>query len=563
MSVTVGSLVLVTASAAGGVAGLVLAGYIWEYRGKAGASWFVAALLIQTLWCLSYAVSLLVFDSVLRRLLEATSFTAMAALGVVFLGFALTYTGRSNLVDRWWYGALLAVPVLTGVLTVTNEMHRLVWSEFRMDRLYGAATVRYTLEPWAVLTLVVAILTVGVAVVLLVDTVLSYGPLYRREAAAVAFSTIPPAAALLVWAFGLGPVPQLNLAPALFVLHAAFDAYAFVDRDMFETNPTTLRAAERDALDDLQNPVIILDRERTVVRFNDAASQVFGLTQATIGRDVATVLSVDLETLREQDSVAFPVVANRRFAASVSTLTDPRNTPVGSTIVLQDITGERRRQERLTVLNRVLRHNLRNDMTVVDGFAEQIAETTTDERIESWAEAIGDAGGDLLSIGESVRAFERAGGDDPTPEVLDVQEFIATVVSAAQQSYPDAIIEEELAVPEGSTIETDPGVLRVVLEHLIENAIEHDPSETPHVRVSAQRRGEPLVVAVSDSGPGIPETELGPIRSGTESDLDHGSGIGLWIVRWGVDALGGELSFDVTTSGTTVEVALRGIDRQA
>lgn len=560
MTVTVGGLALATASAAGGIAGLALAAYIWGYRGKAGASWFVAALAVQALWGLSYGVSLLVFDPVLRRLLEAVSFTAMSALGVVFLGFALAYTGRSNLVERWWYAVLLAVPVLTGILSATNDMHGLVWSDFRIDPLHGAATVRYALEQWAALALIVAILTVGVSVVLLVDTVLSYGPLYRREAAAVAVSTLPPAAALLVWAFGIGPVPQLNLAPALFILHAGFDAYAFVDRDMFETNPTTVRAAERNAMDDLQNPVVILDRDGTVVRFNDAARAVLGLAESAIGRNARRVLAVDVETLGQQDSVAFPAAPNREFTASVSTLTDPRDAPVGTTIVLQDITGQRRRQERLSVLNRVLRHNLRNEMTVVDGFAERIAETSTDDRVESWAHTIGDAGGDLLAIGENVRAFERAGGDDPTPQRVEIQGLLTEVLASARNTYPDATIDAELTVAEEATIETDPAVLRVVLEQLIGNGVEHDPSETPHVKLGGHGRDGRLLISVSDSGPGIPETELGPIRSGTESDLDHGSGIGLWIVRWGVDALGGTLSFEVSADGTRVEIVLGQID---
>jgi hypothetical protein len=40
-----------------------------------------------------------------------------------------------------------------------------------------------------------------------------------------------------------------------------------------------------------------------------------------------------------------------------------------------------------------------------------------------------------------------------------------------------------------------------------------------------------------------------------ETALEHGSGLGLWLVKWGVGALGGTVTFD-TTDGTTVTLAL-------
>lgn len=42
-----------------------------------------------------------------------------------------------------------------------------------------------------------------------------------------------------------------------------------------------------------------------------------------------------------------------------------------------------------------------------------------------------------------------------------------------------------------------------------------------------------------------------------ETKLHHGSGLGLWLVWWGVDRLGGEVWFDVD-GGTTVTLALPG-----
>lgn len=560
MNPSLGTLLLVGASGAGGIAGLTLAAYLRRHRGKAGVEWFITALAVQALWCGAYAVSLLVYDPFLRRLLEVVSLTAMTALGVVFLGFALTYTGRSHLVEAWWYRSLYAIPLLTAATGLTNDRHHLLWSGFEIDPVLGGATVSYDIEAWGAISIVAAVLTVGVAVILLVDTVLSYGPLYRREAAAVAVSTLPPAAALLVWAFDIGPLPQLNLAPSMFVLHAAFDAYAFVGRGMFETNPTTQRAAERNATDDLQTPVLVLDVDNRLVRFNTATGETFEFDDSTLGTDIADLLQVPLETMAADEAVTLPAVPERQYAASVSPLTDPRGVEVGKTIVLQDITRARRREQRLAVLNRVLRHNLRNEMTVVDGFAERIAANTDDERIEEWAKTVGDAGSDLLSMGETVRDFERAGGDDPDPRAIQVKEFFEELLADARDEYPAATVEVDGELLVETTLLTDPDVLRVVLWNLIENAIEHNPGEDPSVRIGIDIVEGRLRITIADDGPGIPEMELAPIRTGSESDLEHASGIGLWVVRWGVEALGGSLAFEVDDSGSRVTVTFDAVE---
>jgi sensor histidine kinase regulating citrate/malate metabolism len=73
--------------------------------------------------------------------------------------------------------------------------------------------------------------------------------------------------------------------------------------------------------------------------------------------------------------------------------------------------------------------------------------------------------------------------------------------------------------------------------------------------VAVKNEQDSSVVRIEDDGPGIPETQLIPIEAGTETNLQHGRGLGLWQLRWCVDELNGELSFD-TSSGTTVRITI-------
>lgn len=54
---------------------------------------------------------------------------------------------------------------------------------------------------------------------LLLDTFLDYGPLYRTESIAVVLSTLPPTVGILARLFQFGPVPELNATAILSIPH--------------------------------------------------------------------------------------------------------------------------------------------------------------------------------------------------------------------------------------------------------------------------------------------------------------------------------------------------------
>lgn len=538
-----------------GVGTLALIAYLYRHRGKPGANWFIVALGSQALWCFSYTASLFVRDEGVRRAFESVTWVGVVWLGFLFLLFALEYTGRGDLIHTWSVRAMGAVPAVSTVLVVTNRYHGLVWTDFHFDPAFGLATVGYTFGPVAYVVAGFALLAATVAFLLLAETIFSYGPLYRGEAAVVALSAVPPAVAFLAWLFELGPYPQVQWAVIAFVPHVLLDAYAFVGNDMFESNPTTRRAAERRAVDSIESPFLVLDPEDRVVDFNGAAASLFDVDTDSLGEPVESVLDVD-PAGADQSVTVRSDGQRREFAVSISELTDPRGVHVGATVLLQDVTRRKRREQRLEVLNRVLRHNLRNGVTVIEGHAGNIEAAADDPPIERSAEVIVSESQELVAIGEKARRFERTVRDAPDYAAVDVESPVAEVTAEVGDWYPDAHIETH--VTDHPAIRSDPELLRLIVRNLVENAVEHNDSAEPWAEVSVpsidpERRG--LLIEVSDDGPGIHEDELAPFRVGQEDALEHGSGIGLWVVRWCVAVLGGDIDVE-TGDGTTVSVRI-------
>jgi len=589
-------------SLAGGTGALGLALAIREHRGRPGVDWFLGVFAAQATWCCSYGVGLLVTDPALRAALEATMWIGIVWTGIAFLGFALEYTGRSDVVRSRLFTAIVGFGLLSTAFVATNPLHGAFWTGLRFDPAFGVATVSYAFGPWAYLVVAVETVLVASAVFLLVDTLLSYGPLYRRESAAVALSSLPPGFALVAWALELGPTPQLQLAPVMFVPHMLLDAYAFDRAEMFDRNPTTSRAAERTAIDDLADPIVALALDRRVVRLNPAAETVLGVDAET-ARDRPLAEFLDLPTAvgdaaggdsdgdadgsepdaggsRETVEIDSAAGTGRRtYAVSTSRLTDPSGTHVGYTVVLSDVTERERRRQQLEVLNRILRHNLRNDAGVVHGYGEILRDRLDDAELVRMADAIERRAGALAALGEKAGTVERLVSDGDASAVA-VDELVASAVVDAREREPDATVEGVVADGDWTTRVRD-DALRAIVENTVENALDHHDGEGserknggPWVRVSLQREGDGdsdggsvadggsaddprFVLVVEDDGPGIPDHEVEAVESGRETALEHGSGLGLWVVEWGAAAIGAEVGYvDREPRGTRVTVSI-------
>jgi signal transduction histidine kinase len=545
--------VFVFATLAAGVGTVGLVWYLDRHRGSAGANWFIATLTAQVLVTLSYAVAMLVSQPTARAYLEALTWTGLAWMGPLFMGFALEYTGRERFVHTYGFGLILLVPTVMTGLALTHPYHGLLWQGFELLSPFGLSGALYTIQPCGYLAVAVTFAAAAVGVLLLVETTLAYGALYRREAAAIALSTVFPAIGIVTWVLRIGPYPELNLMPALLLPHSLLDTYAFVGTHMFETNPTTQRAAERSALDDLEDPLFAVDTEQQVVNLNDRAETLFGVTDdGQLPTPVETLVGTPLDVMREAGEITVGGTESRIFAVSYTELTDTHDTVVGGLVVLYDVTEERQQKQQLTVLNRVLRHNMRNEMTVIKGHANLLRDEIDDERLELPAEAIIDSSESLLSIAEKAQDFDRIKRRDLRVVEVDAADLLADLREELFDGFPEATI--DLDVRAGTQIRADPGLLTVALSNLVENGLDHGDEPYASVSVSQTQDGRAECV-VTDRNERINEAELAPIRAGDETQLEHGSSIGLWIVTWSVTAMGADIDFGYD-DGNVVTITL-------
>jgi PAS domain S-box-containing protein len=228
-------------------------------------------------------------------------------------------------------------------------------------------------------------------------------------------------------------------------------------------------------------------------------------------------------------------------------------------LVETDITELKSQQQRLQVLNRVVRHNLRNDLNVVKGNISLVMDEIETDQSHEQAERAMQKIDDLLAMSEKARLVNRIVEDADENAVTQTEPLTAvaeTLASSLREGYPDADIGVD--IDEGYDV---PGwSMEVCIRELLTNALEHNDSEPPTVVLSATTTGVAdgmVAIDVRDNGPGIPNVERETLSRGHETDLEHGSSLGLWLVHWITTYLGGDLQIRETgDTGSTVRLVV-------
>jgi PAS domain S-box-containing protein len=350
--------------------------------------------------------------------------------------------------------------------------------------------------------------------------------------------------------------------------------WTLVLRDVTDRRQT--EAQFRALIENSRDLIAVLDETGRAEYVSPSASHVLGTeaTELTGEHAFDRIHPDDRDDVREQfratveDAAALRTQFRARHAdgswrvldvVGVNLFDDPA---VGGVVInARDVTHRHRYEQRLRVLNRVLRHDLRNDMNVVLGHADILIDADVDPETKEHARKIQRKAESLVDLGERARQVDHTlDHAERERRPVEITEPIRSELDGLSSEYPGTVVHRHL--PDEQWVYATDHV-STAIRNVVENAVEHNDRVLTRVGAAVTPRPETgqVEVRIVDNGPGIPRSELEALRSGTETQLRHVSGLGLWLVKWILSGSDASIEFEShSPRGTAVVMTFSAAD---
>lgn len=316
----------------------------------------------------------------------------------------------------------------------------------------------------------------------------------------------------------------------------------------------------------IQNPALVIDLNFTIRDANHAAVEFleYERREDLVGTPVETILA----NASILENVATQIQQNQYWTGETEIMTANERVRLGLGTavpidvegqqpliagVFTDLTERRRYTSSLKVLNRVFRHNIRNDASVIWGTLEQMALAIDDEKLQKSLERAEEKLMGIIDNADTARELELLlhRDTDPSAKTIRLDEVLADKLADAESTYPHARFDYPDELP-AVTVVADESINRI-LTQVIENAVTHNDKETPRVHVSLSQSEKTVLLSIADNGPGVPPEHRDMIFGREEiSQIDHGSGFSLFFVDQVMDLYGGDVWIDDSDFGGAV-----------
>ena len=199
-----------------------------------------------------------------------------------------------------------------------------------------------------------------------------------------------------------------------------------------------------------------------------------------------------------------------------------------------------------TLLMAQMEHKLKTSLTVVLGWAsmlEQQWDELVDEERRAGLGAISRTARQMLAQVEGL--LEESQAELTALDLVPVWLDIPAVLMLSTDTYrgTTSVHEISYAGPESFGASVDPAALQQVLGYLIENAVKYSP-DGGAIALRLDPGSEAFEISIVDEGVGIPDgvDVFAPFTRGDNVGSAPGAGLGLYIVRGLLDAMGGSIT---------------------
>ncbi|THE66554.1 PAS domain S-box protein [Salinadaptatus halalkaliphilus] len=339
-----------------------------------------------------------------------------------------------------------------------------------------------------------------------------------------------------------------------------------VSRDVTErvTREQELRRFRR-AIEAAGQAIFLTERDGTITYVNPAFEEITGYSPTEAIGETPSILNsgqMSQRYFQEQWSTILAgkewseYITNRHKSGTIyhahqtiAPITDDAGTVQEFVAIQTDVTDRKKQEQQLDRLDRVFRHDLRNELNVIDGHAELLT-AQSDDRVVNQARRILESTENLLETAKKGRKITELLSNSPQQTPIDAVEVLKQAVTTVHEG--DRKPKFTVDTPDRALVVATDQIHDAIVE-LLENAIRHADDSAPTIEISLSVVEDRVRIRIADDGPGIPEIERESLdETGAIDELSHGSGLGLWFVKLVVSRSHGTLEFETRESGGTI-----------
>ncbi len=559
------------------IGGLLAVALLVKYDRRQPSFTFGLFLLVIGFWAATYVGYIISTTEARLLFFIQLSYLSVVTAPLVWIVFALQYTGREAWLSRRRIVLLSVVPAVVLALVWTAQFHTYFYTETIVLTIDGVTLLETPPAAGHRLNVIYSYGLLLIGTGLIVGETVTKNRLYRHQSLVLFACLSAPWLANSLFHLGYQPIPTADLTPVVFVI-IGIPLAVIVQRT--ELTGFVPIAHER-VFHTLEDPVFVISSSNRILDANRAAHRLFDAdfpAGPLEGSDITDVLPETLLSagdLHPKLETAMECVitingTSRQYIARVRRVYPNHKTQHGNIVSLTDITLQKRQQESVNAKNEqlerlasVISHDLSTPLATGESLLHLIKSDLDSPQAE-----VKQSIDDLETVHRRLRVFAE-GLPTLARESTDVETPTNCDLECIARNAWEVVDTDDLTLSIDSTAQlwADASRLQQAFENLFTNVAEHgttnnrtesdnnnrQPSATT-VRIGQLSTGSGFYI--EDNGPGIPvDRREDMLEFGVSTG--SGSGYGLAIVRTIIEAHGWSLSItEGTTGGARFEIEI-------
>jgi len=328
--------------------------------------------------------------------------------------------------------------------------------------------------------------------------------------------------------------------------------------------------SREDVMDNINELIISVTTSNTISDITNGKNIYLEVNKSNIGDDINTVFNnydinisdiinnekVDIIETKNHNQKTYYKIKAYNVKRNINVfMSESKN--IGSIIIVENITESKNKDEKIKLLKniygRILRHNIRNELNIVMGHTNIIQDKGC-TNIQNNVQSINNSTSSLLDISKKSQKIEQIINNIDSQDKFNSESLIKKSSIKFTNKHTDVNINVNIHDSFNFIAHEQ---FELVLDEIIENGIEHNESKNKKIKIDSINNNKGKQIIIQDNGESIDNTEVKTVFNlSDETKLEHGSSLGLWLIKFIIDLSDLSIEFENNQNGTKVIIII-------